>query len=153
MRRVPSKRVRAPGPSRIDGYELWMSQLDWSQCSGTTERISASPSSDVSPLQCPFTMHFCIHSAWSPAHSCVVDALSLLVAFFFFFLVDRVLCMPSTSDRESLSMKVLSLLLVRAQLERADGQPYPVGPRCRVGAMTLMDDGRRTGSSPGRPTT
>lgn len=60
--------------------------------------------------------------------------------------------MASTSNRESPEHEG-SVSSIRAQLEGADGQPHPVGPQCRVGAMTLMDDGRRTGSSPGRPMT
>lgn len=38
-------------------------------------------------------------------------------------------------------MMVLSLLLARAQPQRADGQPRPVGPRWRVGTMTLTSQG------------
>lgn len=49
-------------PSRIDGYELWTSHPNWSRCLGAAESVPASPSSGGFR----FSMHFCIHFAWSP---------------------------------------------------------------------------------------
>lgn len=46
-------------------------------------------------------------------------------------------------------MKVLSLLLVRAQLERTDDQLQPVVPQCRVDTMTLVGDRTKTALSLG----